>query len=366
MMARMVAPLRITGVAAAAAALLLGSGISAQAATTHGTPVFRATPRSAPAATESDGSCNAPGTSSSAAAIGADKLVWVGAKPSSMTAVWLPGLNATHCVARRTVSGAALAVKVASALDHTKAMPDKPLPCPFADGTSVQLYFDYPNGSSEYADVSLGGCRPISAPGRAARWGNTTQFENTLLPAAPSAWRTYLGGRAATSKLQAASAAHHGTPVNEVAPVNAPLTKEHKGVCTVESPAPGGNVESTKGRVWVYRNARRVVTVWIPSEDTGHCVAVRKMDTASFADPIAAAIEHAPAMPRGIFCPRDDGSSVRIYLGFNSGVQQYVNVELSGCHTVSAPGRSPREMTPALTRALRRIVPPGWDHYLDA
>jgi hypothetical protein len=70
-------------------------------------------------------------------------------------------------------------------------------------------------------------------------------------------------------------------------------------------------------------------------------------------------------MPRGIFCPRDDGSAVRLYLTYDSGVDEYVNVELSGCHTVSAPGRMPRETTPALVTALRKIAPPGWGNYLD-
>lgn len=364
MMARMAASLRITGVAAAAAALLLGSGVAAQAAQGHGAPVFRAAPRSGPAATRSAGSCSAAGVTAAGPSASDEKLMWVDGDPTSLTAVWLPGLNAKRCVARRTVSSAALAARVARAIEQAKPMPDEPLPCPFSDGTTVRLYFGYANGSTEYAEAALDGCRPISAPDRAARWGNTTRFEKTLLPAAPPAWRTYLGGGAPTAHFATAGVRRHGTPVNEVAPANAPLTKEHKGVCTVESPAPGGNVDTSKGLVWVYRNARRVVSVWLPSENTGHCVAVRKMDTASYADAIAAAIEHAPPMPRGIFCPRDDGSAVRIYLGYNSGVQQYANVELSGCHTVSAPGRAPREVTPALTRALRHIVPPGWDHYL--
>jgi hypothetical protein len=107
------------------------------------------------------------------------------------------------------------------------------------------------------------------------------------------------------------------------------------------------------------------VAIWLPSENASNCMAVRTNDDTLPATRIAAAVEDAPAMPRGIFCPRDDGSAVRLYLTYDSGVDEYVNVELSGCHTVSAPGRMPRETTPALVTALRKIAPPGWGNYLD-
>jgi hypothetical protein len=238
-------------------------------------------------------------------------------------------------------------------------MPDEALPCPFSDGTSVKLYFSYADGSPEYVDVALNGCRPISAAGRASVWGNTTAFEKTLLPAAPPAWRTYLGAPAT-----AAAVAKRGYPVAAPAPASPPLTKKRKGVCTVEA-TPQPKSRNTPGLVWVNPKPRRVVAIWLPSENASNCTAVRTNDNTPYATRIAAAIEKAPAMPRGIFCPRDDGSAVRIYLTYDSGVDEYVNVELSGCHTVSAPGRSPRETTPALISALRRIVPPGWGNNLE-
>jgi hypothetical protein len=356
----------MTGVAAAAAALLLSSGIAAQASTSSaGAPVFRTAPRSAPATSSANGSCTAPGTSYPATPTKDEKLVWVDGSPTTMTAVWLPGLNATHCVARRTVSNAALAAKVAKAIERAKAMPDEPLPCPFSDNTSVRLYFGYADGSDEYADVALNGCRPISAPGRASVWGNTTQFEKTLLPAAPPAWRSYLGGGSAgqVAQGQLAQGAHRGRPVSAPAPGTAPLTRKRHGACTVEptsQPAPVG----ANGLVYVDPKPRRVVAIWLPSENASNCMAVRTNDNTLPATRIAAAVEGAPAMPRGIFCPRDDGSAVRLYLTYDSGVDEYVNVELSGCHTVSAPGRMARETTPALTTALRKIAPPGWGNYL--
>ncbi|HVW79700.1 MAG TPA: hypothetical protein VHB69_02010 [Mycobacteriales bacterium] len=361
----MVARVRITGVVATAAALLLSSGLAAQAAADHGAPVFRDPPRTAPQTSTADGSCTAPGASYPGTPTSGEQLVWLDRDPVSLTAIWLPGSNATKCVARRTVRKAAVAKKLAAAVDRAKAMPDEPLPCPFADGTSVQLYLTYPDGTSEYVEAALNGCRPISAPGRAARWGNTAAFEAALLPAAPPAWRSYLGGQAPTAKVTAAPPAttKRGTPVYRQAPASAPLTRKRNGVCTVEGhaePVPA----SSDGLVWVNPKPRRVVAIWLPGENAGSCVAVRTNDNAEKAQPIAAAIEGAPAMPRGLFCPLDDGSAVRVYLMYDSGVDQYVNIELSGCHSVSAPGRYPRETSSALTSALRQIAPPGWGHYL--
>jgi hypothetical protein len=109
-----------------------------------------------------------------------------------MVTVWISGLNAKKCVARRTTEGAAVAGSVAKAIRRTKAFPTEPLPCPFDDNTAVRVYFTYASGGDEYADVSLSGCRPISAADRASRWGNTAGLAHALRPAAPAAWRNYL------------------------------------------------------------------------------------------------------------------------------------------------------------------------------
>ncbi|HVV76928.1 MAG TPA: hypothetical protein VHC43_12920 [Mycobacteriales bacterium] len=184
---------RLATAAGGAAVLLAGSQAASASPASHGAPVIRPAPAHAPTMTRANGSCTAPSAgSSSPATTSDDPLLWVRAHPTGVVAIWVPGLNSTRCVARRTTNGGARARKIAVAIRHAKAFPTEPLPCPYDDGTSVRLYFSYASGGDEYAAVSLSGCRPIRAPGRASRWGNTSAVERSLRPAAPRAWQSYL------------------------------------------------------------------------------------------------------------------------------------------------------------------------------
>jgi hypothetical protein len=114
----------------------------------------------------------------------------VRAQPTALVAIWLPGLNAKRCAAHRTVSGASVAGRVATAIRRAPAFPDGALPCPYSDGAEVQLYLRYADRPAEYAAVTLSGCRAVGAPDRHARW-NTKKLEHALAGAAPKAWRSY-------------------------------------------------------------------------------------------------------------------------------------------------------------------------------
>jgi hypothetical protein len=347
------------GIALATTAVLLASGAANAASSGHGAPVVAPAPTSAPATSHSNGSCTTPEVTSAPPSTNTEKLMWINAHPTGLTAVWLPGLNSKRCVARRTVGNAALASRVAAAIERAKAFPTGPLPCPFDDNTAVRLYFSYATGGDEYADVSLDGCRPISAPDRASRW-NDAQVDKALLPAAPAAWQSYLSDGAAAKPS-------HAAPVIETAPASAPVATVHNGACTVQTAAPGANAGAGKGLVWVRRHPTGVVALWIPGENsTKHCVARRTVDSAALASRMASAVDNAKAFPRGIFCPRDDGSGVRLYFTYANGQDEYVSVEFTGCHAVSAPGRSSREDTAAMSNALSQAAPPAWSSYFTS
>lgn len=323
----------------------------------HGTPVNQTAPDTAPTSSVVNGTCTTSGVSTPPPSTSTEPLMWVDPNPTSVTAIWLPGLNSTDCHAQRTVSDATLAGQVATAIEHAKAFPTGALPCPFDDNTSVRLYFGYSSGSDGYADVSLSGCRPVSAPDRASRWGDT-QIDTALSPAAPPAWQSYLGVNSSTAHVHSAS--HHGAPVYRTAPGGAPVMTRHDGACTVQSAGGSPNAEAGKGLVWVSPHPTGVITLWIPGENAKRCVARRTVDGASSAARLATAIDGAKAFPRGVFCPRDDGSAARLYFTYANGRDQYVNVELTGCHTVDAPGRSSRETTAAISQALSQTAPPAW------
>ncbi|MGN6472158.1 MAG: hypothetical protein ACTHK4_00725 [Mycobacteriales bacterium] len=158
----------------------------------HGTPITRPAPARPPATSTSNSSCVVPDRDDSASPPQDPNapLVWVHAAPTGMVAIWLPGLNAKHCVARRTVSGATLAGHVASAIRRAAAFPNGALPCPYSDGAAVEVYLRYDNQPDEYAVVTLNGCRAVGAPSRHARW-STTKLEHALGHAAPKAWARY-------------------------------------------------------------------------------------------------------------------------------------------------------------------------------
>jgi hypothetical protein len=192
-------PHRALGAVACAAALALavpGGAIGLARDTTtaprHGAPVFRTAPTHAPAASRRHQACVVAGASQSPSGQHGAGLVWVRAHPTGVVAIWLPGVNANPCRARRTTSAAGLAGSIAAALRAAPAQPPGAYPCPYDDGTKVQLYFTYAQGQDEYAEVTLSGCSVVAAPQRAARW-STTRLQRQLKKAAPKAWQSYVG-----------------------------------------------------------------------------------------------------------------------------------------------------------------------------
>jgi hypothetical protein len=70
-------------------------------------------------------------------------------------------------------------------------------------------------------------------------------------------------------------------------------------------------------------------------------------------------------MPDGTYsCPADDAAGVRVYLSYAGQSDEYVAINLTGCSTVSAPGRDSRWRTNAISRSLRSAAPKAWQQYL--
>jgi hypothetical protein len=181
-------------VAALGAALLAAAGFGdAASAADHGKPVIVPAPAKPPAMERTNGVCTLPGPSNESPYTTTERpLLWLRAHPTGVVAVWIPGLNSKRCAARRTTNGTHLARRTAAAIRQTAPFPPETLWCPNDDGARVRLHFAYRHGGDEYADIALGGCRPISAPGRAARWTDAA-VTKSLREVAPRAWRTYLG-----------------------------------------------------------------------------------------------------------------------------------------------------------------------------
>jgi hypothetical protein len=118
-------------------------------------------------------------------------LVWLRRHPAGVVMIWIPGMNAKHCQARRTVGHHRRAGRLARAIDRAPRVSKGTYNCPNDDLTEVDLYFTYRTGGDEFVDVPLAGCRFLSAPDRAAR-AATQVINHQLKRAAPHHWRRYL------------------------------------------------------------------------------------------------------------------------------------------------------------------------------
>ena len=82
---------------------------------------------------------------------------------------------------------------------------------------------------------------------------------------------------------------------------------------------------------------------------------------------LARAINHAPTMARGaIFnCPDDDGTGA--WLTFSDADRRTsarLDVSLSGCRLMNAPGTLRRTLSSGVRNALATLAPCGWKTYL--
>jgi hypothetical protein len=120
--------------------------------------------------------------------------------PIAVSAVWLPGVEATPCVASITHGSEAFARVLATDIDRAPEVTPGTYMCTIAKGSQVNLYFSYGFGRpDELVNVALSGCSWIFAPGRDARWftgpGTSPSFRSTLAKIVPSTGLQYFTRR---------------------------------------------------------------------------------------------------------------------------------------------------------------------------
>lgn len=108
-------------------------------------------------------------------------------------------------------------------------------------------------------------------------------------------------------------------------------------------------------------NPTGLVSTWLPGMNSHTCKAETVSSGPDVASTIANEIRQAPQPYPGIrSCPMDDNTAVELVFSYASRKPEVIYVTLTGCASITAPGRSPRDMTEALRTELSAIAPPGW------
>ena len=117
----------------------------------------------------------------------------------------------------------------------------------------------------------------------------------------------------------------------------------------------------TGPRVGVDPHPNGVGAVWLPGPN-GSCKPVTTQGGPRRASLLAEDIRTAPVPPPGVFhCPADVGVGVELFFTYGAGrPMEQVDVRLSGCGGMDAPGRSSLAWGPHLLTHLLPITPPAW------
>jgi len=187
--------LSLVGATAVVATVALGVGLAVTARNdeSHGAaPVSAPLPVAPPSLPAGVPICAFPALDSGATDAAGSPLVTVDARPTSVTAIWLPGPDQPVCVAQTSRVDGPAATALAGLIRDASAVGDGTFNCPADHYARVRLYFAYPGrAEAEVIEVSLTGCRFISAPGRAARQ-TTSGIRAALRSLAPDAYQAYL------------------------------------------------------------------------------------------------------------------------------------------------------------------------------
>ncbi len=215
----------------------------------------------------------------------------------------------------------------------------------------------------------MGTSRPAadawSARGGVAHLGSdrvdfgTALLARTRMAAMRSCWAAVLlvaivavgtGGAVAAH----ARAKHHdersGVPVLAATPTVVPHPNDKSGVCSASDGLPVQSAETPVGRrLWVGQHPAGGVALWLPGMNSRCRPVLTRLD-AQHAEDFANAVEHASALPQGPFsCPADDNSGVTVFLTYPSQPgAEVVQIGLTGCGGMSAPGRDRRNADAAL------------------
>jgi hypothetical protein len=145
----------------------------------------------------------------------------------------------------------------------------------------------------------------------------------------------------------------------------APVAARKAGTCFVDG-VPADDTDR-HGRVRVETDLSEGRLAWVPGLNSHDCTVVAgTLDRAAARD-LAADINAAPEPPTGttgsVNCPADDYTMVLVSLHTTDN-WQYVQVRLTGCADIIAPGRLPRQLSTAVRDDLRPAAPPEWRPHL--
>lgn len=174
-------------------------------------------------------------------------------------------------------------------------------------------------------------------------------------------------GAAVVAVLLSCSSA--GSPVLAPAPSGAPTpwaTSGGDGGCVMSRGKEQAGAGSA-GLVTVDPAPRGATLVWLPGLNSTTCRAQMTTLDQPAASRLAQDLLAAPSVPSGRYnCPNDDRAGVTAYFRYADQPEaEVVDIHMSGCAFVGAPGRQVRRRTPNSANDLRTTAPPDWLSYLN-
>jgi hypothetical protein len=143
-----------------------------------------------------------------------------------------------------------------------------------------------------------------------------------------------------------------------------PSSHVQNGVCEV-----AGDTPDPTGRqpLVVAPRPTGVTVIWLPGLDSKSCTAATSHGGAGTAVRLARAIDHARTISaHAVFnCPNDDGTAAWLtfsYAGHKSSAR--IDLSLSGCRFMNAPGTLRRSMSVGVSTALSSLAPCPWATYV--
>jgi hypothetical protein len=153
-----------------------------------------------------------------------------------------------------------------------------------------------------------------------------------------------------------------GPPVTTDAPTTRPSTADGPACWTAVDDWDSG--WPAVFRVGVDAGPRTVTAIWWPTLNDADCRIRSVTGDAAVAGVLATDIRRAPPVPSGRYnCPMAVGGAVDLYFGYGGGRWERVRVHPTGCASVTARHRQPRQFS--MSADLAAIAPPGqWQQIL--
>lgn len=155
------------------------------------------------------------------------------------------------------------------------------------------------------------------------------------------------------------------SPVHEALPPESATTAAiSNGVCVTalsKSPEPP---KSGADSVGVDGSPSGAVAYWLPALDQRPCISVRQQWTAAEAAEFVKRVRSTHVSDKKGSCPAGLGARTRVYLLYPGKSPELVDIDLTGCQSVTAPGRHAGTANARLLALLASQAPSSWKHYI--